>query len=74
MTTENPVKPLLESLALVLYEAQVSADHAVAAIGQGAQNEAIGWILDLEERLPTALALYKAAIALHRLPRKGGAQ
>jgi hypothetical protein len=74
MTTENPIKPLLDSLALVLYEAQVASDHAVAAIGQGAQNEAIGWILDLEERLPAALALYKAAITLHRLPRKGGAQ
>lgn len=74
MTTENSIKPLLESLALVLYDAQVAADHAVAAINQGDQNQAIGWILDLEDRLPTAQALYKAAIALHRLPRKGGAQ
>jgi hypothetical protein len=74
MTTENPIKPLLESLALVLHDAQVSADHAVAAIGQDKQNLAIGYVLDLEQMLPTAQALFQAAVALHRLPRKGGAQ
>ena len=74
MTTQNPIRPLLETLASVLYEAQVAADEAVAAIAQGNQNQAIGTILDLEHRLPTAQALYNAALALHRLPRKGGAQ
>jgi hypothetical protein len=40
----------------------------------GYQNQAIGTILSLERILPTAQALYTAALALHRLPRKGGAQ
>ena len=74
MTTENPIKPLLKSLASVLYEAQVTADEAADAIRLGHQNQAIGTILDLEHRLPTAQALYNAALTLHRLPRKGGAQ
>ena len=74
MTTENPIRPLLEALASVLYEAQVSADHAAAAMAQDQQNQAIGTILDLEQRLPAAQALYTAALTLHRLPRKGGVQ
>ena len=74
MTTENPILPLLESLELVLHQANESADQAVVAMKLDAQNEAIGWILDLEKLLPTAQALYGAAIALHRLPRKGGVQ
>ncbi len=74
MTTENPIKPLLEALAIVLYEATVSAKYALEAIEQNKQNQAIGTLLDLEHRLPTAQALYNAALALHRLPRKGGAQ
>lgn len=73
MTTENPIRPLLEALARILQEAQVSADHAAAAMGQGQQNLAIGTILDLEQTLPAAQALYTAAVTLHRLPRKGGA-
>jgi hypothetical protein len=74
MTTENPVKPLLATLASVLYEAGISANLAADAIDQGNQNLAIGNALDLEQLLPTAQALYRAAIALHRLPKKGGAQ
>jgi hypothetical protein len=74
MTTENPIKPLLEALASVLYEAVIAAAEAADAIAKGNQNQAIGTLLDLEHRLPTAQALYNAALALHRLPRKGGAQ
>jgi hypothetical protein len=73
MTTENPIKPILEALAKVLSDAGIAATLAVDAMYLGNQNLAIGHALDLEERLPAAQALYGAAIALHRLP-KGGAQ
>ena len=52
----------------------ITADEAVDAIAQGNQNQAIGTLLYLEDTLPAAQALYKAALTLHRLPRKGGAQ
>lgn len=73
MTTENPMRPLLEALARILHDAQASAAHAATAMAEGQQNLAIGTILDLERTLPAAQALHTAVLTLHRLPRKGGA-
>ena len=74
MTTENPVKPLLKVLASTLDDAARYADEACSACDRGKHNEAIGTLLSIEELLPTAQALYRAVLTLHRLPRKGGAQ
>ena len=74
MTTENPIKPLLQVLAGTLADASQYADEASMAMAHGEQNQAIGTLLYLDDLLPTAQALYKAALTLHRLPRKGGAQ
>jgi hypothetical protein len=74
MTTENPIKPLLRTLATTLADAAQYADEGYEAMRNGNQNQAIGTIIYLEHLLPTAQALYTSAIALHRLPRKGGAQ
>jgi hypothetical protein len=74
MTTENPIRPLLQVLASTLADASQYADEASMAIAQGEQNQAIGVLLYLDDILPTAQALYRAAVTLHRLPRKGGAQ
>jgi hypothetical protein len=74
MTTENPIKPLLQVLASTLDDAARYAMAASVAMKTDQQNQAIGTLLSIEELLPTAQALYKAALALHRAPRKGGAQ
>jgi hypothetical protein len=77
MTTEKSIRPLLDALETVLCEAHDSAAQAVSAMAQGHRNQAIGILLDLEQRLPAAQALYTAALTMHRLnrlPRKGGAQ
>jgi len=47
----------------------LKASEGFQAIQQGEQNQAIGAILDLEKDLEDALALYRAAIALHRAGR-----
>jgi hypothetical protein len=76
MTTENPLQPLLKVLASTLDDAARHADEASLTLDLGElnQNEAIGTLLSIEELLPTAQALYKVILTLHRLPRKGGAQ
>ncbi len=74
MTTANLLKPLLKVLASTLDDAARYADEASQAIDIGEQNQAIGALLYLDDLLPTAQALYKALLTLHRLPRKGGAQ
>lgn len=56
----------LETLEKVLCKAKDCASEAVAAIRQGEKNEAIGAALCIEEMLRQAMALYGAAVALHR--------
>ena len=57
----------LETLEKVLYEAKAHSSEAVAAIRRGEKNEAIGATLCIEEMLRQAMALYGAAIAIHRI-------
>jgi len=54
------------ALGDMLRSAVRRAEEAEDAIVQGEQNQAIGTILNLDEYLENALALYRAAIALHR--------
>jgi hypothetical protein len=74
MDTDVAIKSLLEVLNGILIDASELSESAVEAVECGNRNQAIGTILDLEQRLPAAQALYTAALTLHRLPRKGGAQ
>jgi hypothetical protein len=74
MTTENPINLLLQVLSGTLADASQYADDASMAMAHDEQNQAIGTLLYLDDLLPTAQALYKAALTFHRLPRKGGAQ
>jgi hypothetical protein len=74
MDTNYAIGSLLEVLNGVLHEAADYTADALTAIRAGERNLAIGTILCIEETLPTALALHKAALTLHRLPRKGGDQ
>jgi hypothetical protein len=74
MTDDNPIRPLLQVLASTLDDAARYAMAASVAMKTNQQNQAIGTLLYLDELLPTAQALYKAALTLHRLPKKGGAQ
>jgi hypothetical protein len=73
MTTPHPLKPLLQVLARTLDDAARYADEACLAIDLGEKNQAIGTLLYIEDLLPTAQALYKVILTLHRLPPKGGA-
>jgi hypothetical protein len=75
--TRSPDPAIVATLAGlrdILQEAATLALSAGAAIEAGNQNLAIGTLLPLEEMLTTAQALFQAARALHRLPRKGGEQ
>jgi hypothetical protein len=81
MTTEHPaaaasIFSLLQALSQILDEASGLAILAAEELARDftLTNLAIGTILPLQDMLPTALALCDAACALHRLPRKGGAQ
>jgi hypothetical protein len=59
----------IEALGELLEKALTRTAEADAAIRQGEQNQAIGAMLDLDQDLEYALALYRAAIALHRAGR-----
>ena len=74
MYTDAAIQSLLEVLNGFLTDASELSETAVEAIESGQLNQAIGTILDLEQMLPAAQALYTTVIVLHRLPRKGGAQ
>ena len=67
--TKKAIAANLEALGNMLDIAAVRVEEAEEAIRQGEQNQAIGSILGLEEHLQNALALYRAAIALHRTGR-----
>ena len=72
--TDYAITSLLEVLNGILREAADYTAEALDANQNGQRNQAIGTLLSIEDTLPTAEALYKAALTLHRLPRKGGAQ
>jgi hypothetical protein len=79
MTTIKPppdpaITATLAGLRSILQEAATVALSAEAAFAAGNRNLAIGTLLVLEGMLPTAQALFQATLALHRMPRNGGAQ
>lgn len=63
---KNTIKANLEALEKLLYEANVRASEAVAAINQGEINQAIGASLGIEDMLKQATALHGAALAIQR--------
>ena len=56
----------ISALGDLLKSAYETVADADTAIQLGEQNQAIGAMLDLNRQLEDALALYRAAIALHR--------
>jgi hypothetical protein len=64
--TKKAIAANIEALHQLLADAEITASEGFQAIQQGEQNQAIGAILGLENKLEDALALVRAAIALHR--------
>ena len=67
--TKKTIAANIEALRLLIMDALLRATDAEKAMEQGEQNQAIGSMYDLEENLQNALALYRAAVALHRAGR-----
>lgn len=65
-TKTTTIAANLEALEKILYEANVRASEAVAAIKQNEVNQAIGCALGIEDMLKQAAALYGAAVVIHR--------
>jgi hypothetical protein len=68
--TKKAIAANIEALRLLIVDALLRATDADKAMGQGEQNQAIGSMYDFEENLENALALYRAALALHRAGRQ----
>jgi hypothetical protein len=58
-----------EALGELLDIATQRVTEALLAANQNEQNQAIGSMIDLDQHLEHALALYRACIALHRAGR-----
>lgn len=56
----------IEALRDQLKDCANLSDEALQAIQNGEPNQAIGCILDFGRKLEDALALYRAAVVLHR--------
>jgi hypothetical protein len=67
--TKKAIAANIEALGDLLETAMLRVSEAGDAIAQGEQNQAIGVMLDLDRQLEYALALHRAAIALHRAAR-----
>lgn len=63
--TLKAISANIEVLRQLLTDAVVVASEGFQAIQKGDQNQAIGAILNLDEQLQSALALHRAALALH---------
>jgi hypothetical protein len=59
----------IAALGELLDTAQLRVSEASKAMNEGEQNQAIGTMIDMDQMLENALALYRAAIALHRAGR-----
>lgn len=59
----------IHTLHLLVEDVQTRVADAAEAMEKGQQNQAIGSMYDIEDNLTTALALYRATIALHRQGR-----
>ena len=64
--TQKAIAANIEALRAQLSDCFILSSEAFQAIKQGEQNQAIGTILDFDRKLGDALALYRAAVALHR--------
>jgi hypothetical protein len=64
--TKKVIAANIEAIRQHLTDCVVKTSEAFQAIRKGEQNQAIGAMLDLDKDLEDALALYRAAIALHR--------
>jgi hypothetical protein len=72
MTPDLAKKAIAANIAALgdlLDTARLRASEASKAIAEGEQNQAIGTLIDIYQMLENALALYRAAIALHRAGR-----
>jgi glycerol-3-phosphate dehydrogenase len=67
--TKKAIAANIEALGAIIDDARLNLSQARAAIDDGEQNQAIGALLDIDRKLEDALALYRAAIALHRAGR-----
>ena len=67
--TKKAIAANIEALRQLLADAVITASEGFQAIQQGEQNQAIGAILGLDSKLEDALALVRAAVALHRTGR-----
>jgi hypothetical protein len=67
---KNAIAANIHALSQLLEDAMLRSCEAGEAINQGEQNQAIGGLLDLDQKLQDALALYRAAVALHRTGRQ----
>lgn len=68
-SSKKAIAANIEAMRDILVQAVVTASEGVQAITKGDQNQAIGAIIDIDRELEYALALYRAAIALHRAGR-----
>lgn len=60
------IETIISTLRALLDDSCFSALKAHIAISAGSQNEAIGWLLDIEPKLKAALSLYEATLVIHR--------
>lgn len=67
--TQKAIAANIEAMRQMLMDAVLRASEAFQAIQAGEQNQAIGALLDLDRDLEDALALQRAAVALHRARR-----
>lgn len=68
--TRTAISANLHALGQLLDKAQRDVTEGIMAIDtEGNQNGAIGCVMDLDRQLESALALVRAALALHRSPK-----
>ncbi len=67
--TKKAIAANIEAMRKMLMDTVLRTSEAFQAIQAGEQNQAIGCMLDLDRDLEDALALHRAAVALHRTGR-----
>ena len=67
--TKKAIAANIEAMRKMLMDTVLRTSEAFEAIQAGEQNQAIGTMLDLDRDLEDALALHRAAVALHRTGR-----
>jgi hypothetical protein len=69
-TIKNAIAANIAAMHEVLAASAARTAEAYQAIEAGEQNQAVGTMLGLDRELENALALYRAAIALHQGERQ----